>query len=41
MFFGLTALPGAIRELKALAAGALLGLTMAYLFTRRHLTRPS
>jgi hypothetical protein len=34
-------LPEAIRELKVAATGALLGLTMAYLFTRRRFARPS
>ena len=37
MFFGLTALPEAMRELKVVATGALLGLTMAYRFGRRRL----
>jgi hypothetical protein len=36
-----TDLPEAIRELKIIATAALLGLTMAYLFTRRRFTRPS
>ena len=39
MFFGLTQLPEAIRELKVVATGALLGLTVAYLVARRRLTR--
>jgi hypothetical protein len=34
VFFGLTTLPEAIRELKLAAAGALLGLTTAYLLAR-------
>ena len=35
MFFGLTQLPEAIRELKIMATGALIGLTMAYFVGRR------
>ena len=39
MFFGLTTLPEAIRELKLMATGALLGLTMAYIAARRRSAR--